>query len=229
MRKAFIGIVGLAVLVAVIQTWAQAPQGKYSDPAQFHLAKPGVPIAGISEEEALKIYERHAEELRKLPGAVSVSFMAEGLVVETANPAVLPAAVEGLPVFAVPPVDPRAAGGLDYALSNPPKSPPPPVPEPPHDHEATEPPLPECPPGTYLQPGEGRCRLLNPAPSSDAPEPKLLPPPSGVIVLKPGKVREQAEKCPEDFPEEVEGYGGWRFCVDPNNPQQVPPLWVPPQ
>jgi hypothetical protein len=56
---------------------------------------------------------------------------------------------------------------------------------------------------------------------------QLLPPPDGVIVLKPGKVREQAEACPEGF-EEVEGYGGWRFCVDPHNPEPIPPLWSPP-
>jgi hypothetical protein len=86
MRKTVVGAVSLAILIAVIQTWAQAPQGKYSDPLRFHLAKTGVPIAGIPEEEPLKIYERHAEKLRQLPGAESVSFMAEGLVVSKEQP-----------------------------------------------------------------------------------------------------------------------------------------------
>jgi hypothetical protein len=224
MRKTIVGAVSLAIVIVVMQTWAQAPPGKYSDPSRFHLAKPEVPIAGIPQDEALKIYERQAEKLRQLPGAVSVSFMAEGLMVGTANPAALPAAVEGLPVFAVPPVDPRAAGGLDYALSNPP---PPYAPPPPESPTVNEPlPPPECPPGTYLKPGEGRCRRLNPPPIANI-EPKLLPPPPGVTVLKPGKVRERADTCPEGF-EEVEGYGGWRFCVNPRNPEKIPPLWSPP-
>ena len=223
MRRAFIGVASLVILIAVLQTWAQAPPGKYSDPSRFHLAKPGVPIAGIPQEEAVKIYERQAEKLRQLPGAVSVSFMAEGLMVETANPAALPAAVEGLPVFAIPPVDPRGGRGLDYALSNPPPLYSPPPPEPPTVSEP--PPPPECPPGTYLKPGEGRCRRLNPPPFTNV-EPKLLPPPPGVIVLKPGKVRENMDSCPEKF-EEIKAYG-WRFCVDPQNPEEIPPLYGPP-
>lgn len=223
MRKAFVGVVSLAVLVAVIQTWAQAPQEKYSDPSQFHLSEPGVPIAGIPVEEALKIYERHAEKLRQLPGAVSVSFMAEGLMVATANPAALPPAVEGLPVFAVPPVDPRAAGGLDYALSNPP---PPPAPEPPHGQHIPRPV--ECPSYTHFDPEAGRCRLNEPRPPEpDRPTVQLIPPPPGVVVLRPNQAPEHADSCPPGF-QELKGGNNWRFCDDPNNPQEIPPLWVPP-
>ena len=52
----------------------------------------------------------------------------------------------------------------------------------------------------------------------------LMRPPDGFIVLKPGKVREQAESCPKGF-KEVDGYGGWRFCVDRRNPEKIPNLW----
>ena len=52
----------------------------------------------------------------------------------------------------------------------------------------------------------------------------LMRPPDGFIVLKPGKVREQAESCPKGF-KIVDGYGGWRFCVDRKNPEKIPDLW----
>src|SRR5438105_1401489 len=78
----------------------------------LHLAHPEMPIAGIAVDEALKIAERHDEELRRLPGAISVSFTAEGLAVETLQPSVLPAAVEKLPVLAVPPGDSRIRASL---------------------------------------------------------------------------------------------------------------------
>jgi hypothetical protein len=209
----------------ISQSWAQGSQEKGYPPYTPRLAVPGQPIAGIPQEEALKIYERHEEELRKLPGSVSVSFYADGIVVETANPAVLPAAVEGLPVIPVPPVDPRAAMGIDEALSSPPPSPEPyPLPDRPEPaHPDSQP----CPPGSFRAPGEGRCRYINPPTVEVPPELKLLPPPPGVIVLKPGKVREQAEECPKGF-DKVEGYGGWWFCVDPYNPEPIPPLWSPP-
>jgi hypothetical protein len=53
-----------------------------------------------------------------------------------------------------------------------------------------------------------------------------LPPPAGVIVLRPNGVREQADACPHGF-NEVRSFD-WRFCIDPNNPQQIPPLMAPP-
>lgn len=207
--------------LSLLPSLAEGPQEKGYPPYTPRLAVPGEPIAGIPQEEALKIFGRYEKELRELPGSISVSFYADGIVVETANPKELPTAVEGLPVIPVPPVDPaaRAAIGLEplppdaYPLPDRPKL----------AHPDSQP----CPSGTFRVPGEGRCRRLNPPPADPAPELKLLPPPSGVIVLKPGKVREQADSCPEEF-KEVEGYGGWRFCVDPQKPEPIPPLWSPP-
>lgn len=54
-----------------------------------------------------------------------------------------------------------------------------------------------------------------------------LPPPPGFIVLRPGGIQERADTCPEDFAEQKDSHG-WRFCVDPQNPPSLPPLWVPP-
>lgn len=85
-----------------------------------------------------------------------------------------------------------------------------------------------CPPGTFRAPGEGRCQYINPPPTPEEPEVELLPPPPGVIVLKPGKVREQAEACPEGS-QEVKTYNDWRFCLAPGVSQaDIPPLWAPP-
>jgi hypothetical protein len=61
------------------------------------------PIAGISFEEAQKIFERHQEELGQLPGVQSVWLGAEGIEVRTTNPAVVPSQIESLPVKAVLP------------------------------------------------------------------------------------------------------------------------------
>jgi len=60
------------------------------------------PIAGIPYEEAEKILERHQRELMQMPGAEAVGLSAEGIKVETNNPAVVPQEVEGLPVKPVP-------------------------------------------------------------------------------------------------------------------------------
>jgi len=221
MIRVFVLLACLWAWLTLLPTWAQGPQEKVYPPYIPRLAVPGQPIAGIPFEEALKIYERHEEELRKLPGSISVSFYADGIVVETANPEVVPAAVEGLPVIPVPPVDPRAAPG-GWVLPLPPSPAPFPLPD---RSGIVDPSSRPCPPGSFRVPGEGRCRRTNPSPP--VPEVKLLPPPPGVIVLKPGKVREQAEACPQGF-EEVEGFGGWRFCVDRQNPEPIPPLWSPP-
>ncbi|MGE0823517.1 MAG: hypothetical protein AB7G75_28220 [Candidatus Binatia bacterium] len=67
----------------------------------------------------------------------------------------------------------------------------------------------ECPPGTVPVPELGRCKRTLPSPSNPSSF-VPLPPPPGVVVLKPGKVREQADVCPENF-KEVEGYGGWQM------------------
>ncbi|MGE4091119.1 MAG: hypothetical protein AB7G75_09795 [Candidatus Binatia bacterium] len=221
-------IIAVCCGIVLVLTYAGAQQGpsRGDPPQQFHLATPGQPIAGIPQDEALDIYQRNAEKLRQMPGALSVSFTAEGLVVETFKPEVLPATVEGLPVFPIPPVAKNAdLGPLDAVPVNPPEPVPPE--EPSHDQEHPgDLALPDCPPGTHREPGEVRCRFDTPPPQ-DVPKVDLLPPPPGVVVLKPGKVREQADACPENF-KEVEGYGGWRFCVDPNNPEPIPPLWSPP-
>jgi hypothetical protein len=219
MRRVFIIIACIGASILLLQSWAQGPQEKKGYPPYTpRLAVPGQPIAGIPFDEALKIYERHEEELRHLPGSISVSFYADGLVVETTNPKALPAVIEGLPVIPVPPAASRAAEGAEPQ--------PFPLPDLP---EVVDPTSRPCPPGSFRAPGEGRCRRTNPsvADPKDSPKPKLLPPPSGVIVLKPGKVREEAESCPTGF-EEVEGYGGWRFCIDPQKPEPLPPLWSPP-
>ena len=210
----------------LFHAFAQAPVSSSEEQQKFRLAVPGQPIAGIPFEEALEIYKRHEEELRTLPGAVSVSFTADGLLVETANPSAVPDAVEGLPVIPALPVDPRAAGGLVGATTSPPTEVKPiPLPDRP---EPVHPELQPCPSGMFRAPGEGRCRYINPPDTSPAaPDPQFLSPPDGVVVLKPGKVREQAAACPKGF-KEVEGYGGWRFCVDPFNPEKIPPLWSPP-
>ena len=60
-----------------------------------------------------------------------------------------------------------------------------------------------------------------------APDPNLLPPPPGFVVLRPDGRRELADTCPVGF-REAAGLNGWRFCVDEYNPQPLPPLEAPP-
>jgi len=55
-------------------------------------------IAGRSYREALAIFQRHREELMRLPGVEGVGLGMDGLVVTTENPKILPTEVEGLPV-----------------------------------------------------------------------------------------------------------------------------------
>lgn len=228
MIRILVAVVCVWVAITLLQLPTVGSQEKVYPPYVPRLAAGDQPIAGIARDEALKIAERHVEELRKLPGAVAVSFSADGLVVETAKPEMLPAMVEGLPVIPIPPVDPRAALTINDDWSQPlpssqPSLPSPPSPLPEHSH-IEEPSLEPCGPGSFRAPGEAGCRLITPP--LPGPGPKLLPPPPGVIVLEPDKVREQADKCPEGF-NEVEEYG-WRFCVDPQNPQPIPPLMAPP-
>lgn len=210
-------------VISTLSSWvfAQAPQIKQLQ--KFHLATPGRPIAGIPQDEALKIFDRHIHELRKLPGVVSVGFTAEGLLVETANPEVLPKNVEGLPVFAMSPVDPDSVGALQKGLPTRPLAP---EPDPPQITQGQELPDEPCPSGAYRSAPHTRCLRENPMNTSDPVIPRLQPPP-GVVILKPGKIREQAESCPAEFLE-VKGQNNWRFCVDPKKPENIPPLWVPP-
>jgi hypothetical protein len=65
-------------------------------------------------------------------------------------------------------------------------------------------------------------------PSGIYPAPRYLAPPAGVLVLRPGGVREAAERCPADFEEQVRYQ--WRFCLDmrESHPSDIPPLWRPP-
>jgi hypothetical protein len=217
---------GTSLFLAYAVAQQATPKGE--PPQKFQLATPGVPIAGIPHDEALKISERHVKELYNLPGVISVSFTAEGLVVETFKPEVLPPSVEGLPVIPIPPIAKNAAAGLLEPL---PTSPPEPVPPeaPPPVVEAPEPPEEPCPPGTHREAPHSRCRYDNPPPEviEDSGSSDLLPPPPGVIVLRPEKVREQAESCPENF-QEVKVYNNWRFCIDPLRPEPIPPLMAPP-
>ena len=60
------------------------------------------PIAGIPYEEAKAIHNRHKKELIQLPGATSVGLTAEGIVVETDQPGLVPSTLEGLPVQTKP-------------------------------------------------------------------------------------------------------------------------------
>jgi hypothetical protein len=46
-------------------------------------------------------------------------------------------------------------------------------------------------------------------------------------MIRPGKVREQAESYPDGF-KEVRGENNWRFCIAPSHPEAIPPLMVPP-
>lgn len=82
----------------------------------------------------------------------------------------------------------------------------------------------QCGPDTQWDATVGRCTRKIPL---DVPPPVYLPPPSGVIVLRPNGVREQADSCPEGFKEVVER-GDWRFCIDPGHPETIPPLMVLP-
>lgn len=87
----------------------------------------------------------------------------------------------------------------------------------------------DCGPYAHWDPVVRRCHRDSIPPDSElnVPPPKLIPPPQGVIVLKPGGVQEQADSCPEGFREDI-GLNGWRFCVDPKHPEPLPPLAVPP-
>src|SRR5438034_514936 len=88
------------------------------------------------------------------------------------------------------------------------------------------PPEQQCGPYAHWDAEVGRCRRDVPSPDIPPP-PQLLPPPPGVIVLRPGGIREQADSCPEGF-REAAGLNGWRFCIDPEHPEPMPPLEVPP-
>lgn len=222
----FVSGIGMILGATLLQLWAAGQSGESDRSFIPRPAVLGQPIAGIPFDEAVKIHERNAAKLRELPGVIGVAISGDGLIVETADPSVLPAAVKGLPVIPVPPVDPRAAGGIIGATSIPVPSPVEPAPlPPPTDHPHEERP---CPPDATRQVPEGRCQYASSLPQPDKLESKFLPPPSGVIVLRPNKVRDHADSCPDQF-REVEESNGWRFCLAPGTTEiDIPPLWVPP-
>jgi hypothetical protein len=187
--------------LTLLPSFAQEPQEMVNPPS----APPPGPqmplVENMSQAEGLAIFERHAAELKQLPGVVAVWLEADGIHVYTHNPAVLPTEVEGLPVMAVTSL---GDGKAQKEVS----------------------PLPDgqCGPGTHWDAEVKRCKRTVPLP---VPPPVYLPPPPGVIVLRPGGVREQAESCPEGFNEIVER-GDWHFCVDPGHPETIPLMMVPP-
>ena len=60
------------------------------------------PVAGIPYVQAEAIRERHSVELGQLPGVTGVGLGAEGIIVLTDHPEVVPSSIEGLPVMAEP-------------------------------------------------------------------------------------------------------------------------------
>lgn len=172
-------------------------------------------IAGRPFEEAQAILGRHGQELIHLPGANGVSMDSEGIIVYTEDPTVVPPLIEGMPVRAAPPLKhgPLPSGqeasepqGMESAGE-------------------TEPPAElSCGSEAYWDAAAGQCQHHE---SLIAPDSNLLPPPPGVIILRPDGVREQADVCPAGFNEHV-SLGGWRFCLDSRNPEPIPPLMAPP-
>ena len=67
------------------------------------------PIAGIPYEECLKIIERHRDWALRLPGVMNFGLGAEGIIIETDQPELIPPNIEGLPVEIKPPVYNRFA------------------------------------------------------------------------------------------------------------------------
>ena len=78
------------------------------------------------------------------------------------------------------------------------------------------PPEPQCGRDAHWDATLGQCARNTPPSVS----PAQFRSPSGVIVLRPGGIQEQADSCPEEFIEQIQK--GERFCVDPQNPEPVP-------
>jgi len=166
-------------------------------------------IAGRPYKEALAILKRHEGELMNLPGVDAIDMDEEGILVYTDNPSVVPSTIEGLPVRTTIPL----------AQTFPPVKP---------EEPQVPPPQLDCGPYAHWEPEVGRCRRDALPPDSLMPSsPRIpLPPPAGVIVLRPGGVREEANACPEGFEEKTERE--WRFCLPPGYADPLPPLWEPP-
>lgn len=63
-----------------------------------------LPIDGIPYAEVEQIHHRHAEALRAIDGVQSVGLGANGIVVQTSCPALVPEEVEGVPIVTAPPI-----------------------------------------------------------------------------------------------------------------------------
>lgn len=205
-------MVRLLVMTLCVWSWltllpslAAASQENVGSPTETLPEEPSVSaipdsVAEIPYEEALEIFERNREILMQFPGVQTVELRRpEGIIVRTDNPSVIPPEVGGLPIKTFPR-----------------------IPEP--QKQIDLPPGQQCPPDTQWNAEWGRCVRNSPF---TIPSLELLPPPPGVIILRPGKVREQADSCPEGF-EEARGENDWRFCIDPQHPEPIPPLMVPP-
>jgi hypothetical protein len=71
------------------------------------------PVAGIPWAQVEATLARHQTELLQLPGVTSAGLGKEGIVVETANPTVVPRSIEGVPVSVHLPVPGQFLVGAD--------------------------------------------------------------------------------------------------------------------
>lgn len=209
------GIFGLIGGISIIFPPSSALAHIFPEiPGGFRAPEPGVPIAGIEFDTAAQIYWRHHKGLRQIEGVQIVLFTNLGLFVKTMTPEGLPSDIEGLPVIPFP-ADDSAKKHVRSKDS-----------ETLHSHTLEELQFPPCASGAYRETPTSRCRWVNPPPKIKRKQMTILPPPPGVIVLKPGNVRETAEACPKRFREKMRK--GWRFCIDPAHPQPLPPMMYPP-
>jgi hypothetical protein len=218
-------MIQLLVMVVCVWSWGLSPpawaeavqeEAPPAEPLSEITVPPGIPLT-----EAFEILKRHHDALMQLPGVTSVGMGADGIILETTNPAVLPTEVEGILIKPVPPPAQESAtpsSKVDSERTLPAIS----------QEETGQPPDQQCGPYAHWEPTVGRCKRDAIPPDSPLPPPAhyLLPPP-GVIVLHPDGTHGQAESCPARFAESVEG-DGWRFCLPPGYSEPIPPLWAPP-
>ncbi|MGE0826967.1 MAG: hypothetical protein AB7G75_07655 [Candidatus Binatia bacterium] len=214
MKKAL--VIAACCGTVLVLTYAGAQPGpSRGDPPDPPSSVERPSVAGVPYNQAQTILGRHEQELIYLPGADRVSMDSEGIIVYTSNPTEVPPQIEGLPVRAMPPLGPTPFSSGEEASG-------PLIPE---AHEKMEP-LAERQCGTeaYWDAALGQCQRH---PQSAVPDPNLLPPPPGVIILWPGGKREQADTCPDGFTETL-GLNGWRLCLAPGYSEPIPPLEAPP-
>ena len=73
------------------------------------------PIAGIPHKDAEAIFNRHLDELRNIPGVTSGGLGADGIIIYTDKPELVPPELEGLPVKTAPPQRWRQTKNLENA------------------------------------------------------------------------------------------------------------------